>query len=82
MEAQNTLLTEKAMAPHSRTLAWKAAVHRVAKSQPLTERLYFPFSLSCIVEGSGNPLQCSCLENPREKGAWWAAAYGVAQSLT
>ena len=47
-----------------------------------TERLHFHFSLSCIGEGNGNPLQCSCLENPRERGAWWAAVYGVAQSWT
>ena len=46
------------------------------------ERLHFHFSLSCIGEGNGNPLQCSCLENPRDGGAWWAAVYGVAQSLT
>ena len=47
-----------------------------------TERLHFRFSLSCIGEGSGNPLQCSCLENPRDRGAWWAAVYGVARSRT
>ena len=47
-----------------------------------TERLHFPFSLSCIGEGNGNPLQCSCLENPRDRGAWWAAIYGVTQSRT
>ena len=47
-----------------------------------TERLHFYFSLSCIGEGNGNPLQCSCLENPRDGGAWWAAVYGVAQSRT
>ena len=47
-----------------------------------TERLHFPFSLSCIGEGHGNPLQCSCLENPRDGGAWWAAVYGVTQSRT
>ena len=47
-----------------------------------TDRLHFHFSLSCIGEGNGNPLQCSCLENPRDGGAWWAAVYGVAQSLT
>ena len=41
-----------------------------------TERLHFHFSLSCIGEGNGNPLQCSCLENPRDGGAWWAAVYG------
>ena len=48
-----------------------------------TERLHFHFSLSCITgEGNGNPLQCSCLENPRDGGAWWAAVCGVAQSRT
>ena len=47
-----------------------------------TERLHFHCSLSCIGEGNGNPLQCSCLENPRGRGAWWAAIYGVAQSQT
>ena len=47
-----------------------------------TERLRFYFSLSCIGEGNGNPLQCSCLEDPRDGGAWWAAVYGVAQSRT
>ena len=48
----------------------------------MTERLHFHFSLSCIGKGNGNPLQCSCLENPRDGGAWWAAVYGVAQSRT
>ena len=47
-----------------------------------TEWLHFDFSLSCIGEGNGSPLQCSCLENPRDGGAWWAAVYGVAQSRT
>ena len=47
-----------------------------------TEGLHFHFSLSCIGEGNGNPLQCSCLENPRDGGAWWAAIYGDAQSQT
>ena len=47
-----------------------------------TEQLHFHFSLSCIGEGNGNPLQCSCLENPRDRGALWAAVYGVAQSRT
>ena len=47
-----------------------------------TERLHFHFSLSCIGEGNGNPLQCSCLENPRNRWAWWVAVYGVAQSRT
>ena len=48
----------------------------------MTERLHFHFPLSCIGEGNGNPLQCSCLENPRAGGAWWEAIYGVAQSQT
>ena len=48
----------------------------------MTEQLHFPFSLSCIGEGNGNPLQCSCLENPRDSRAWWAAVSGVAQSRT
>ena len=48
----------------------------------MTEQLPFHFSLSCIGEENGNPLQCSCLENPRDGGAWWAAVYGVAQSRT
>ena len=61
--------------------AWWAAVHGVAKSRT-TERLHFDFSLSCIGEGIGNPLQYSCLENPRDGAAWRAAVYGVAQSWT
>ena len=48
----------------------------------MTERLHFHFSLSCIGEGNGNPLQCSCLENTRDGGAWWEAIYGVTQSWT
>ena len=52
------------------------------KESDTTERLHFHFSLSCIGEGNGNPLQCSSLENPRDRGAWWAAVYGVAQSQT
>ena len=52
------------------------------KESDTTERLHFHFSLSCTGEGNGNPLQCSCLENPRDGGAWWAAVYGVAQSRT
>ena len=48
----------------------------------MTERLHFHFSLSCIGKENGNPLQCSCLENPRDRGASWAAIYGVAQSQT
>ena len=52
------------------------------KQSDTTERLHFHFSFSCIGEGNGNPLQCSCLENPGDGGAWWAAVYGVAQSRT
>ena len=48
----------------------------------MIERLHFIFSLSCIGEGNGNPLECSCMENPRDGGAWWAAVYGVTQSRT
>ena len=47
-----------------------------------TEGLHFHFSLSCIGGGNGNPLQYSCLESPRDRGAWWAAVYGVAQGRT
>ena len=47
-----------------------------------TERLHFHSSLSCFGEGNGNPLQCSCLENPRDGGGWWAAVFGVTQSRT
>ena len=81
---------EKVMAPHSSTLAWKILwTEEPVGCSPqgrwwsdMTERLHFHFSLSCIGEGNGNPLQCSCLENPRNGGAWWAAVYGVAQSRT
>ena len=62
--------------------AWKAAVHGVAEGPDTTERLHFHFSLSCIGEGNGNPLQCSCLENPRDGGAQQAAVYGVTESDT
>ena len=81
---------EKAMAPHSRTLAWKIHGRRSlvgcspwgCYESDTTEQLHFHFSLSHIGEGNDNPLQCSCLENPRDRGAWWAAVYGVAQSRT
>ena len=52
------------------------------KESDMTQRLHFHFSLSRIGEGNGNPLRCSCLENPRDGGAWWAAVYGVTQSRT
>ena len=55
---------------------------RDCEESDMTERLHFHFSLSCTGEGNGNPLQCSCLENPRDGGAWWAAVYGVTQSRT
>ena len=82
--------TEKAMAPHSSTLAWKIpwmeepgglqSMGLLRVGHEWATSLHF--SLSYIGEGNGNPLQCSCLENPRDGGAWWAAIYGVAQSRT
>ena len=68
------------MATHSSTLAWKIPW---MEESDTTERLHFHFhfSLSCI-GGHGNPLQCSCLKSPRDRGAWWVAVYGVAQSWT
>ena len=85
-----SMYLEKTMAPHSSTLAWKIPwteePRRLQSMGSLesdtTERLHFHFSLSCIGEGNGNPLQCSCLGNPRDREAWWAAIYGVAQSRT
>ena len=78
------------MAPHFSTLAWKipwteepgGLQSMGSLESDTTERLPFHFSLSWIGEGYGNPLQCSCLENPRDRGACWAAVYGVAQSRT
>ena len=78
---------EKAMAPHSSTLAWKipwteepSGLQSMGSLESdTTERLHFDFSLSCIGEGNGNPLQCSCLENPRGGGASWASVYRVAR---
>ena len=78
------------IAPHSSTLAWRIPwMEEPGRLQSMghwgsdmTERLHFYFSLSCIGEGNGNPLQCYCLENPRDGGAWWAAIYGVTQSQT
>ena len=60
---------------------WTAA-HQAPPSMRFSKQLHFHFSLSCIGEGNGNPLQCSCLENPRDGGAWCVAIYGVAQSWT
>ena len=81
---------EKEMTTHSSTFAWKIpwteepdGLQSMGSLElGTTERLHFHFSLSCIGEGNDNPLQCSCLENPRDRGAWWAAVYGVAQSRT
>ena len=78
------------MATHSSILAWKTPraeepgrLQSVGSRESDTaEQLHFHFSLSCTGEGNGNPPQCSCLENPRDRGAWWAAIYGVAQSRT
>ena len=78
------------MAPRSGTLAWKIPrMEEPGRLQSMgllrvdtTEQLHFHFSLSRVEEGNGNPLQCSCLENPRDWGAWWAAVYGVTQSWT
>ena len=85
-----TLIMEKAMATHSSTLAWKIPLTeepgglqsmgllRVGQDWATSLSLF----LSRIGEGNGDPLLCSCLENPRGGGAWWAAVYGVAQSRT
>ena len=78
------------MGSHSSTLAWKIPwTEEPGRLQSMgsgksdtTERRHFHFSLSCIGEGNGNPLQCSCQETPRDGEAWWAAVYGVAQSQT
>ena len=80
---------EKAVAPHSSTLAWKipwteepSRLQSMGSLRVRHDWLHFHFSLSCIGEGNGNPLQCFCLEKPRDGGAWWAAVYGDAQSRT
>ena len=74
------------MVSHSSTLAWKIPWTEEPGSLQSMESLRvehdWATSLSRIGEGNGNPLQCSCLENPRDGGAWWAAVYGVAQSWT
>ena len=80
------LLSEKAMAPYSSTLAWKIPWMEepggLQSMGSLRVGHDWATSLSRIGEGNGNPLQCSCLENPRDGGDWWAAFYGVAQSRT
>ena len=78
------------MAPHSSPLAWRIPWMEDLvgcspwgrKESDTIEQLHFHFSLSFTGEGNGNPLQCSCLENPRDGGAWWAAVYGIVQSWT
>ena len=84
-----SLTLVKAMATYSSTLAWKipwmeepGRLHSMGLRRVKHDWLPFHFSRSCIGEGHGNPLQCSCLENPRDSRAWWAAVYGVAQSWT
>ena len=78
--------SEKAMAPHSRTLAWQSPwMEEPGRLQSMGSRRVghdWATSLSRIGEGNGDPLQCSCLENPRDGEAWWAAVCGVAQSRT
>ena len=80
------VVPEKAMAPHSGTHAWRIPwmeeTGRLQSMGSLRVRHDWATSLSCIGKGNGNPPQCSCLENPRDRGAWWAAVYGVAQSWT
>ena len=80
------VVSEKAMAPLSSTLAWEIPwMEEPGRLQSMGSRRVrhnWKTSLSCIGEGNGKPLQCSCLENPRDGGAWWAAVYGVAQSRT
>jgi len=78
--------SEKAMATHFSILGWKIPwVDKPGRLQSMGSLRVghnWAASLSCIGEGNGNPLQCSCLENPRDGGVWWAAIYGVAQSWT
>ena len=80
--------SEKAMTPHSSTLVWKIPrMEETGRLQAMGSlrvghNWATSLSLSCIGEGGGNPLQCSCLENPRDGGAWWASVYGVEQSRT
>ena len=86
----SSISLERAVATHSSTLAWKIPwmekPGRLQSMGSLRVRHNWATSLSpslsCIGEGNGNPLQCSCLENPGDRGAWWAAVYGVTQSWT
>ena len=85
----NVTLFRNRVFAHSSTLASKipwteepGGLRSMGSLRVTTKRLHFHFSLSCTGEGNGNPFQCSCLENPRDGGAWWAAIYGVAQGQT
>ena len=85
-----TITLKITLTPHSSTLAWRIAWAEEpdglqsmgSQESDTTEQLHFHFSLSCTGEGNGNPLQSSCLEDPRDRGAWWAAVSGVTQSRT
>ena len=89
-EVSQRKITEKAMAPAPSLLpgkshGWRSLVGCSPwghEELDTTERLHFHVSFSCSGEVNGSPLQCSCLENPRDGGAWWAAVYGVAESRT
>ena len=89
-EVSQRKITEKAMAPTPSLLpgkshGWRSLVGCSPwdhEESDMTERLHFHVSFSCIGEGNGSPLQCSCLENPRDGGGWWAAVYGVTESRT
>ena len=91
-ELNGSMKTYRRRQWHPTPILWPGKYHgrrslvgchpRGRKESDTTERLHFHVSLSCIGEGNGNPLQCSCLENPRGGGAWWAAVYGVAESDT
>ena len=86
VKAVLTNWSEKSVAPHSSTLAWKIPWMKETGGLQSMGSLQvghnWVTSLSCIGKGNGNPIQCSCLENPRDGGAWWAAVYGVAESRT
>ena len=85
LHAGNTLMATHSVLLPGKSHGWRSLVGCSPwgrEESDTTELLYFHFSLSCIGEGNGNPLQCSCLENPRDGGASWAAVYRVAQSRT
>ena len=90
LEDSNSLFRRRQWQPNAVLLPGKSHGQRSLvgsspwghKESDTTERLHFHFSLSCIGDGNGNPLQCSSLENPRDSEAQWAAVYGVSQSRT